>query len=87
MKITVMDRAGSFVDVISVTEEFWNDELPKFLVESGYMEEGQKLDEEETLDGFLICWCQYDLDTIHYAVCDESCDFVVNELTPDDFGH
>lgn len=44
MKIVVMERDGSYVDIISVTKEFWKNELPKFLVEAEYKEEGESSD-------------------------------------------
>lgn len=55
MKIVVMERDGSYVDIISVTKEFWNNELPKFIVEAEWKEDGENMDEEELVDGFLVC--------------------------------
>lgn len=88
MKIVVMERDGSYVDIISVTKEFWKNELPKFLVEAEYKEEGESMDEEELVDGFLICWCQYDLDNIYYSVIeDDNYEVTINHLTTDDYEH
>lgn len=88
MKIVVMERDGSYVDIISVTKEFWKNELPKFLVEAEYKEEGESMDEEELVDGFLICWCQYDLDNIYYSVIeDDNYEVTINHLTTGDYEH
>ena len=45
MKIVVMDNDGSYVDIISVTNEFWKNELPKFLIDVEYKEYGESFDE------------------------------------------
>lgn len=88
MKIVVMDNDGSYVDVISVTKEFWQNELPKFLIDAEYKEDGESFDEEDLIWGFLICWCQYDFDNIHYAVIeDDNYEATINHLTPDDYEH
>lgn len=88
MKIVVMERDGHYVDIISVKKEFWNNELPKFLIEVGYKAEGESIDDEDLEWGFLICWCQYDLDNIHYAVIeDDNYEVTINQLTPDDYEH
>ena len=88
MKIVVMDNDGSYVDVISVTKEFWQNELPKFLIDVEYKEDGESFDKEDLVCGFLICWCQYDLDNIHYAVIeDDNYEVTINHLTPDDYEH
>lgn len=88
MKIVVMDSEGSYVDVISVTKDFWDGKLPEFLIEDGYKEEGETFDEEDLICGFLICWCQYDLDNIHYAVIeDDNYEVTINHLIPDDYEH
>lgn len=83
-----MDNDGSYVDVISVTKEFWQNELPKFLIDAEYKEDGESFDEEDLIWGFLICWCQYDFDNIHYAVIeDDNYEVTINHLTPDDYEH
>lgn len=88
MKIVVMGRDGSYVDIISVTNEFWKNELPKFLVEVEYKEENEGFDDEDLEWGFLTCWCQYDLDNIHYSVIeDDNYEVTINHLTPDDYEH
>lgn len=87
MKIIVLEKDNNEVDIISLTKEFLNGEAYNLLIEEEYCEENEKLNDDELIEGFLSCWCQYDLDNIHYSVIDDENEVIINHLTPNDYEH
>lgn len=81
MKIAVLDFNTNTVDVISVDDEWLENDLRDELSEWYEDEEWAKVDKDEKLNLFLFDYCGYSDGSIEYM-----CDYEkVQYLTPKDF--